>query len=90
MPHDTSAIAPSFMQIKSDHNLPNIFKSVINNSTLMKDKCRGLLVEREIEKPALFNYGTYNHNVHSKEEAVRLNEQLTNGYRRLYPNTQEL
>lgn len=77
------------MQIKTSIKLPNIFKSVIDNSNLKKDKSIGLLIEKQNEKPSLFNFGTYNHNVFSKEEAVKLNESLDPKHKRLYPSAQE-
>jgi excinuclease UvrABC nuclease subunit len=77
------------MQIKTDIKLPNIFKSVFDTSTLKKDNSIGLLIDRQKEKPSLFNYGTYNHNILTKDETVKLNESLDPRYRRLYPSSQD-
>lgn len=77
------------MQIKTDIKLPNIFKSVINTSNLKKYNTKGILVDRQKEKASLFNYGTYNHNVFTNDEVIRLNESLEPKYKRLYPSLQE-
>ncbi len=77
------------MQIKTNIKLPNIFKSMMDNFSVNKNKkYKGILIDRKAEKPTLFNYGTYNHNVFTKEEALKLNDKLDANYKRLFPSSQ--